>query len=49
MGPETPWDQLFWQKPEPQGHPAADPSLPAATKKRADAQREERSSLALKI
>lgn len=49
MGPEPSWDQLFCQKLMSQGHPAADPSLPMATKRRADAQREELSSLGLKI
>lgn len=41
MGPDPSWDQLLCQKPESQGPPATDPSLPMATKKEADARREE--------
>lgn len=33
MGPDPSWDQLLCQKQESQRPPAADPSLPMATKK----------------
>lgn len=49
MEPEPSWDQLSCQKLMSQGHPAADPSLPVATKTRAGAQREKLSSLGPKI